>query len=93
VTRHNSGGSHGLAGNKSEKMNRAPIVFIQLDLFRHALFFHKDAHADRESHCQFLFRRDSPDSNDPFHSRPYALIVKALQGESLKGGAGFYFRR
>jgi len=56
----------------------------KFDLFRHSLFSYEDTHANAESFRYFLLRRNSPDSKGRIHSRPYALVVKVLRGESLK---------
>jgi hypothetical protein len=65
----------------------------KFDLFRHSLFSYEDTHANAESFRYFLLRRNSPDSKGRIHSRPYALVVKVLRGESLKARGRFYFRR
>ena len=61
----------------------------KFDLFRHSLFSYEDTRANAESFRYFLLRRNSPDSKGRIHSRPYALVVKVLRGESLKARGRF----
>ncbi len=46
---HHTSGAHGSTVCNCQKMNRPPIVVVELDLDGHALLAHEDPHANRKS--------------------------------------------
>ena len=71
VTYDNSCSSACLASGKSQKMDRAFVIVIQLNLFRHALFLDEYARPDTVSFLQLFSRFNPSDPHGGFHGRKF----------------------